>query len=178
MILGSAKILDLVKKKGLVKNLSSRELNFPEGPGFDLRVGEISLISGQGFLGKEERHTASIKKTISTKQKDKEFTLFPGDFCLVSTIEEVKMGKNIFASVYPRSTLFRSGVTLLSGKVSPEYFGKLTFGLANLGPVKFTIELGARIAFIVFQEVKGKSNPSRGQWRGGRIVATKKEKQV
>lgn len=177
MIIGSEKLLSLVKSEGLVKNLSKRELVNPEGPGFDLRLGAIYSIEGKGFLGVTERQTPA-PKLIAEHKKDSSIVIKPGDYYLTATIEEVKIPANIFANIFPRTTLFRSGIQLLSGKVSPGYCGQLVFGLANLGVCEMEIELGARFAFIVFHEVAGFSNASRGQWGGGRIAAEKKERQV
>ena len=56
--------------------------------------------------------------------------------------------------------------------------GGLTFGLANAGPVTVEIEMGARFMHIQFSEVSGGGNMYRGQWQGGRVTTTKKEKQV
>jgi deoxycytidine triphosphate deaminase len=178
MILGSDKILDLVKGDNLVEGLSERELSNPEGPGFDLRSGEFYEIKGEGFLGLEDRKTAQSKLIASFKNKDRFVVLKPGDYFLVKTIEKVQMPKNLLANVFPRSTLFRSGINLISGKISPGYFGNLTFGITNLGSAEFRIELGARIAFILFHEVLGKTNLSRGQWKGGRVSAENLEKQI
>ena len=182
MIIGSDELLRLVKNKNLIQNLCDRELQNPEGPGFDLRAGEFYQITGKGFLGINKRKTTDIKKKSFkiNKKNNKQRTIIikPGDYYLVVTIEKLCMDNNIFAQVFPRSTLFRSGIQLLSGKISPGYFGKLTFGLANLGPASFEIELGARVAFIVFHKVQGRSNLSRGQWKGGRIAARKIEEQV
>lgn len=47
MILGPKTLLELVKKKKLVENLSERELTNPEGAGFDLRLGEAFKIIGK-----------------------------------------------------------------------------------------------------------------------------------
>ncbi len=177
MILSSKEILKRVKENGLVSNLSARELTNPEGPGFDLRVGELYTIEGDGYLGNDSRKTP--QSSLVTGIKDNLITLKPGDYYLIKTIEEVKMDIDTFAMVYPRSTLFRSGLQLLSGKISPGYYGNLTFGLANIGPCDFTLELGSRVAFIAFFEVKGgEDNLSRGQWKGGRVSAGKLEKQI
>ena len=54
MILGVKELLKLVKEKKIVENLSERELKNPEGAGFDLRMGKIYEISGDGFLGIDE----------------------------------------------------------------------------------------------------------------------------
>jgi len=60
MILGIKELHRLVKEKDLVTNLSERELENPEGAGFDLRIGELYEISGQGFLGVTERETPEM----------------------------------------------------------------------------------------------------------------------
>jgi len=179
MVLGPKTLLQLVKKNKLVDNLSERELTNPEGAGFDLRLGEVYKISGTAFLGITERHTAEI--TLIKKFDEKKVSkviLKPGDFYLIKTIEDVNMPDNLTASITPRSTTYRSGLFIRTGNVPPGYCGGLTFALKNEGPVAVTIELGARIVHIQFQEVKGGGNMYRGQWQGGRVTTTKKEKQV
>jgi deoxycytidine triphosphate deaminase len=179
MILGPVKLLQLVKKQKLVENLSERELTNPEGAGFDLRLGEVYKISGKAFLGVTERHTAEIKLVKEYKEgKPSAVTIKPGDFLLIKTIETVNMPQNLTAHITPRSTTYRSGLVIRAGNVPPGYCGGLTFGLKNEGPVSVKIELGARIVHIQFDEVSGGGNMYRGQWQGGRVSTTKKEKQV
>ena len=179
MVIGPKKLLQLVKTKKLVENLSERELTNPEGAGFDLRLGEVYKISGKSFLGVTERKTANIKLVAQYEKGKKTSTIFkPGSFFLVKTIETVKMPKNITASITPRSTTYRSGLFLRTGNVPPGYQGGLIFGLKNEGNVPVTIEMGARIVHIQFHEVKGGGSLYRGQWQGGRITAKKKETQV
>ena len=179
MILGPAKLLQLVRRKKLVEGLSERELTNPEGAGFDLRLGEVYKISGKAFLGLTERHTADIKLVKKYEEgKKNSIIIKPGDFYLVKTIEEVNMPDNLTASITPRSTTYRSGLMIRVGNVPPGYCGGLTFGLVNEGPVRVTIEMGARFVHIQFSEVAGGGNMYRGQWQGGRVSTTKKEKQV
>ena len=59
MILGIDELLKLVKDKQIVQNLSERELNNPEGAGFDLRIGELYEVSGEGFLNIKDRKTST-----------------------------------------------------------------------------------------------------------------------
>jgi deoxycytidine triphosphate deaminase len=202
MILGPKALLDLVKRKKLVENLSERELTNPEGAGFDLRLGEVYKISGNAFLGEIHRKTAEIQLIAKYGSKDPKEKLInqphkshndrvkkneaklskivirPGDFFLVKTIESVNMPANLTASITPRSTTYRSGLFIRTGNVPPGYCGGLTFGLKNEGPVTVEIEMGARFVHIQFSEVKGGGNMYRGQWQGGRVTARKKEKQV
>jgi len=173
MILG----IDVVKKLGLIENLSEKELNNPEGAGFDIRVGEVFEIKNYGFLGVKQRKTPNVE-TIAHHKKDKEYFLKPGEYVLVKTMERVNLPENIVALTFPRSTIQRCGVLLLATQTSPGYSGELVFGLKNLGNENFKLELGSRIANIMFLEVKGKTPRYKGQWQGGRVTTEGEEKQV
>lgn len=180
MILSTEELLKLVAKKNLVENLSKRELDNPEGAGFDLRIGELYELSGNGYLGIDERKTPKEKLVASyNPTKVHKVSLKPGKYYLAATIEKINQPQDIQVLVRPRTTLIRSGVLLLAAFGSPGYNGKFTFGLINIGGLKFTIEMGSRFAHATFLEIKGKTLvPYRGQWQGGRIAARKKEKQI
>ncbi len=179
MIIGPKKLLKLVKEIRLVEDLAKRELTNPEGAGFDLRLGEVYEISGEAFLGVEDRQTPKISLVKKHKKgkKDK-ITIKPGEFYLVATIEKVNIPKNIAAVFLPRTTTFRSGLFLRTGTAQPGYKGKLTFGLKNEGPIPVTLELGCRFAHVQFHWVDGGGSMYRGQWQGGRVTTKKREKQV
>lgn len=176
-VLGVDLLLDLVKDQKLVSNLAQRELTNPEGAGFDIRVGEVYRVIGESFLGVTERHTPESVK-IAEIGKDKDFTLNPGDYVLVKTMEDFNVPSDLTMHTFPRSTLHRSGILLLATQTAPGYNGPLVFGLKNLGDCTVRIELGARIAHVQFLQVAGKANDYRGQWKGGRVTHTKTETQV
>jgi len=180
MVLGVDKLLELVKEKKLVEGLCERELTNPEGAGFDLRLGELFELEGEGFLGIENRDTPNLKKVAEYKSDDPEesFEIAPGKYYLVTTIESVNLPPDIIAFIVSRTTLFRSGIALFNGAVSPGYQGKLTFAICNLGNQKIRIALGARVVHITFHEVSGNSNLYRGQWQGGRVTTEGEERQV
>jgi len=179
MLLGVKKLLELVKTKKLVENLSERELKNPEGAGFDLRIGELYELKGKGFLGIEERKTPKIKLFAKyNKKKPKKVFLQPRTYYLMKTIEKLNLPGNLLALFTPRSTLYRSGVYIFGGQTAPGYQGELTTGIFNFRNEKFELEMGSRVIHIMFFEVKGKSSLYRGQWQGGRITTKKKEKQV
>lgn len=179
MILGPKILLKLVKEKKLVENLSERELTNPEGAGFDLRLGAVYKIKGKGFLGIEERQTPESFLVAEYNVKKKSKIVFkPGDFYLVQTIESFNLPENLTANFKPRTTTFRSGLFLRTGNVAPGYKGQVAFGMKNEGPSVVEIELGSRFVHVQFEEVKGGGSSYRGQWQGGRVSATKREKQV
>jgi len=179
MVLGIKKILELVKEKRLVENLSKRELQNPEGAGFDLRIGELYEISGKGFLGVEERETPEMKLIVKYEEgKTNEVLLKPNVYYLMKTVEDVNMPEDLLAIMTPRSTLFRSGVYIFGGQVPPGYKGGLNMGIYNFRQEDFRLEMGSRVVHIMFFQVEGESNLYRGQWQGGRVTTEQKEKQV
>ena len=182
MILGIKELHKLVSEQKLVENLCDREMNNPEGAGFDLRMGEVYEISGDGFLGVEERQTPEIKllaKYNSERIDDENFFVFePGKYYLITTIEKVNLPVTLSGIIFPRTTMFRSGLGLFNGIVQPGYCGELTFGICNLGKSKIKVSFGARVVHITFQEVLGEGNQYRGQWQGGRVATGGKEVQI
>ena len=180
MFLGIDKLHDLVKNIDLVSNLSSRELENPEGTGFDLRVGAISVFTGEelALLTVDKRKTPSIKMLASITQGDKLVRIDPGQYVLATTMERVNLPDFLVGIIRPRSTLYRSGIILSSGQVNPGYVGELTFGFYNASPYPFTLEIKARIAHILFGYVEGKAMSYKGQWQGGRISTESIEEQI
>ncbi|MBU0646902.1 MAG: hypothetical protein ABIJ83_00545 [Patescibacteria group bacterium] len=182
MILGIQKLHELVKENKLVENLCDRELNNPEGAGFDLRLGEVYELEDDGFLGVEERNTPKInlldKFDLNKNEKDNFFIFKPNKYYLIKTIEKVNLPNNLSGIIFPRTTLFRSGLGLFNGVVQSGYCGELTFGICNLGKSNIKISFGARIAHITFHEVFGQGNEYRGQWQGGRVGTDGKEVQI
>ncbi len=179
MILGVDELLKLVSEKKLVEGLSERELTNPEGCGFDLRLGKVWEISGETFLGVTDRKSVEAKLLMEYDEgKSQIFELKPGQQVLVTIVEKLNLPANLTANLWSRSTLYRSGILLAGGNVAPGYCGEISFTLFNSSKCNFKVEMGARIAHILFYEIKGNSSLYRGQWQGGRVVTEKKEKQV
>lgn len=179
MVLGIEELHKLVKEQKLVDGLSERELTSPEGAGFDLRIGELYEVSGEGYLGIEQRDTPKMKLIASYKEGEKkEVVLKPHIYYAMKTVEDVNLPNNILAMMTARSTLFRSGISLFGGQVPPGYEGGLVLGVYNFRDTDFHLEMGARVVHIMFFEVKGTGNMYRGQWRGGRVTTDGRETQV
>jgi deoxycytidine triphosphate deaminase len=179
MIIGLDILLERVKKGELIINLSQRELDHPEGAGFDLRAGEIYRIKSSGYLGVIQRQTPDVELIASyTESGSSEVILQPSEYYLVKIIEEITLDPDMLGIFHPRSTLFRSGVVLQTGVHPPGYSGAPTFGLYVAGNHPFRLEVGARIAHINILRIEGLSSPYRGQWQGGRVTTGEKETQV
>jgi deoxycytidine triphosphate deaminase len=180
MVIGPKILLKLVKEKNLVDKLDKRELETPEGAGFDLRLGAVHKISGgAAFLGISDRETPTIETLLTyEKSKKQELKIKPSEFYLLQTIEEINLPLDITAQILPRTTTFRCGLILRTGPVQPGYQGSLTFACFNAGPLPVVLELGCRFAHIQFFWVDGEGEQYRGQWQGGRVTTDKREKQV
>ena len=179
MVLGVDELLKLVKEINLVEGLSERELTNPEGCGFDLRLGKIWEISGETFLGITDRKTVEAKLLMEYDETESRiFELKPGKQVLVTVVEKLNLPADLTANLWSRSTLYRSGIILAGGNVSPGYSGEISFTLFNSSQCSFKVEMGARIAHILFYEVKGKTGLYRGQWQGGRVVTDGTEVQI
>lgn len=177
MIYSPSALLDLVRNGQIVKNLSDRELLTPEGVGFDLRLGSLSVIGdGSGSLRVSTRRTPPVR-VISADERGC-VSLEPGETYLASTVEEFNLPPELAATFFPRSTLFRSGVGFHSSILPPGYVGPMTFALTNHHNRPFEMEIGARFAHVVFHSVHGDVGLYRGQWQGGRISQPNDEGQV
>src|SRR3989338_664860 len=100
MPLGPEILLELVRENKLVENLDERELNNPEGAGFDLRLGEVHEFidrpAEEPFLGIEKRHTPETKLTLKYEEgKEIWLELKQGDYVLVKTIEKVNLPNDL-----------------------------------------------------------------------------------
>lgn len=180
MILGHTELRKLIKSHQLIKGLSEREINHPEGCVFDLRLDKIYELTGKAFLGIDERETPDLEEVASYKPKQRSSFVFePGEYYVTKTIESVNLPDNIAAIFKPRSTTFRSGLIVRTGIANPGYQGPLFFGTKNEGKNPVEIELGARYVSVIFLQVKGKPVHSyRGQWQGGRESTKGRERQI
>lgn len=177
MIITPKTLLEMIHDGKIIKNLSNRELNSPEGVGFDLCLDKIAILeAGSGSLKIDTRRTPKVKNINPDTTNC--FQLKPNKSYLATTIEEFELPNELAAVFYPRSTLFRSGIIFGSSVLPPGYIGPMTFTLTNNYHEKFEIEKGARFAHVVFHSVSGDVGLYKGQWQGGRISQPDDEGQI
>lgn len=177
-ILGIKEVVKKIQEEKLIEGLGGRDLSNPEGTGIDLRLGAVhkiveggAYIEADGPAGLGRRRGVKTEELYTLKEGDKqdELTVKPGEYYLVQTAEALNTPLNLMPMIYPRSSLHRAGLLLLVTKTDPGYKGKLTLGLANLGPFEVKLQLGARICNIVFHTIEGEAIGYRGQHQGGRV---------
>ncbi len=175
MILGLDEVLKRVEKENLIEGLSERELHNPEGCGIDLRVKEIhKIISGGAFIKADLGLDLGTRKGVETEiiscydpnqdpSEQDEVHLQPDEYYLVKTIEYLNIPSDLMVLSYGRGTLMKSGIFLLASKGDPGYQGHLVFGLKNFSLFPVSIQMGARIANVVFMKIEGQTINYRGQ---------------
>ncbi|UZE93226.1 MAG: hypothetical protein IB617_00010 [Candidatus Nealsonbacteria bacterium] len=179
MILGTDKLLELIRNQNLIQGLDEKDINI-EGCGIDLRIGEVyEMGEGKGFIFRDTRKTPLYKLIAKFKEKEnKKLKLKPGKFYIAKTVEIINTPKNLYGIFIPRGTFFANGILVLGFRVDPGYKGNFRFHLINLAGSDFEIEMGSRIANMIFLEVSGKTTSYKGQWQGGRAFIEKEEKQT
>jgi len=179
MILGVQELKALIKEKNLIQGLDESDINF-EGCGVDLRLGELhEMESGEGFLHINERKTPNYKLVAKfEKGTSNKVKLIPGKFYIGVTHETINTPVDLFGWFIPRTTLYANGVLVQGIRTDPGFNGKFKFFMFNTSDRPFEIEMGSRIANMVFHTVQGKTNLYKGQWQGGRVFIKEKEKQI
>ena len=79
------------------------------------------------------------------------YILQPGAVVLATTLEFVKMPRNVCCDLKLKSTIGRSFINhTLAGFVDPGFQGQITLELHNIGPNPYTLRHKDRIAQLVF----------------------------
>ncbi|MFH1228811.1 MAG: hypothetical protein V1678_00105 [Candidatus Aenigmatarchaeota archaeon] len=179
MILGIDKVLELINSQRLIEGLDESNINV-EGCGIDLRIGELYEMSAdEGFLHIETRKTPNFELIAKfDKGKSTKVKIEPGKTYSATTVEVINTPEDLIGWFIPRSTLYKNGIVVQGIRTDPGYRGKFSFVLTNVSSKPFEIEMGARIANIVFHKVDGKTNSYIGQWQGGRAFIPKTENQT
>jgi deoxycytidine triphosphate deaminase len=179
MILGIDKVVELIRSKNLVEGLDEKNINF-EGCGADLRIGEIyEMDEEEGFLYLDTRKTPKYKLLAKfEKGKSIKVKLKPGKVYVGVTVERINTPEDLFGWFIPRQTLYKCGIVVQGIRTDPGYHGNFSFVMINVSKKDFELEMGARIANMVFHKVEGKPNLYKGQWQGGRAFIEKEEKLV
>ena len=90
--------------------------------------------------------------------------LFPGEVVLASTIEQVKIPRNVACDLKLKSTLGRLWINhSLAGWCDPGFEGDITLELQNLGPAPFILHAGRRIAQLIFIAMESEPDVAYGE---------------
>ncbi len=90
--------------------------------------------------------------------------LFPGEVILASTLEYVKIPRDVACDLKLKSTLGRLWINhSLAGWCDPGFEGQITLELQNLGPTPFILDAGRRIAQLIFIAMENPPTTAYGE---------------
>ena len=117
---------------------------------YDLRLGPDSYVVGDG---------APIHLTDNQRY----LTVAPGQFALLTTLEELAIPADLLAFITVRNSFKMQGLINVSGfHVDPTFKGKLVFAVNNIGPSDIRFRLGEATFTIFFSRVTGEIEGKRG----------------
>jgi dCTP deaminase len=115
---------------------------------YDVRVSEHWICPTRD---PEEFHAGHVK-------------LFPGEVVLASTVEHVKIPRDVACDLKLKSTLGRLWINhSMAGWCDPGFTGNITLELQNLGPEPFVLEAGRRIAQLIFIQMASEPDVAYGE---------------
>ena len=121
--------------------------------GFDMRLAEVARFAGAGSIGIDNADRVLPEIESIVPDADGWLNLEPGTYHIVYA-ETVSLPKNLMAFARPRSSLGRSGVSLHTSVWDAGYSGRSTSLMVVYNPAGFRVQMGARVAQMVFIELK------------------------
>jgi dUTP pyrophosphatase len=120
--------------------------------GFDLRLDEVKRFVGPGSIGID--NADRVLPELESVEPDEQgwLQLVPGAYH-ITYAETVSLPKNLMALGRPRSSLGRSGVSLHTAVWDAGYSGRSTSLMVVYNPEGFQVQIGARVAQLVFIEL-------------------------
>ncbi len=172
----------VLTKEQILKKISRGELSFTpkldkfqvKAHSIDLRMGFTFLVPKHWHMTRRGREPLSIDYYDPAVKNDhyevveleqgQYFDILPQEHVIISTLESIKMPKNVMAILFPRSSVNRRGLSVeLSGIIDAGYEGQLIIPVTN--NIRQTIRLypGERFCQVIFEELAAptKNMPSR-----------------
>jgi dCTP deaminase len=139
MILTAQQISEAYRRGDLVINPFEEEQI--QGATYDLRVGE------QGA-------TTSAKRLVNIRETGY-LLLQPGDFGVITVLEEVRLGPQYAGRFGLRSKYARKGIIATTGpQIDPGYHGRLIIGLSNLTPRQISLPYKDDLVSVEFHRLE------------------------
>ena len=149
MILSGVEIVT----RQLVRNL--RNVTTQQQPcGVDLTLRQVSKWTSAATIDFDNtKRQAAETSSLPFDSISHTITLQPGAY-LVDFNETVQIPLNCMASVFPRSSLWRSGLGISAGVVDAGYEGAMGALMEVKNPHGVVLHKDAKLAQIVFEEMK------------------------
>lgn len=157
----------ILSDRDIKKAIASGRIKVTPKPDYETQLGSCSLDMHLNNHFRVFKHSSypyiDLKGPIDTDKLMKEivvpkgepFIMQPGDFALVTTLENLTLADDIIGKIEGRSSLGRLGI-IVHGTASifdPGWDGKPTMELGNLGMMPVALYPGMRICAFTFEEL-------------------------
>lgn len=111
------------------------------------------------FVGRTREHGVTfglssagydVRVEFDREGEQEVLPLYPGQFCLASTIERFSMTNDIVGIVHDKSSWARRGLAVQNTVIEPGWCGWLTLELTNHSREKIILRRGMGIAQVIF----------------------------
>ncbi len=164
--------MSVLSRTKILEKIKSGEMGFsPALDKFQLRTHSIDLRLGFTFMVPKFWHITSKGREalqidyltdkssnnldIVELEQGQYFDVLPGEYVIFSTLERIKLPKNIMAVLYPRSSVNRRGLSVdLTGIIDAGYSGHLIIPVRNNTRTQsIRVYPGERFCQLVFEEL-------------------------
>lgn len=181
--------MSVLTREDIIKYVDEEKITFtPQLDRFQLQAHSVDLRLGFTFLVPKSWHVTKLGREqfhmdyYATKRPDyfdvvelekrQFFDLLPGEHILVSSLESVKIPKDLMAVMYPRTSINRKGISVdQTGIIDSGYEGQLVIPIRN-NTSSQTVRLypGERFCQIVFQELTQEVSARRSRYHQKDII--------
>ncbi|ANU09541.1 Deoxycytidine triphosphate deaminase [Planococcus antarcticus DSM 14505] len=160
----------ILSNQSIKKKIQDHELEITPITNAQYQPASVDLRLGNHFLSLDESSVAhlSLEKAAAYKEVFEERILIPPHgFILGTTLEWIKLPKNVTAFVEGRSSIGRLGLFIQNaGWVDPGFEGNITLELYNANQVPIELIAGRRICQIVLAELDQEGPAYNGKYFG------------
>ena len=139
----------------------------------DLRLAEEFVVfhpAKVAFLDPHDPSTLTRATERVRVEHDQGIIVNPGEFVLASTIERVRIPRDLVGVVDGRSSIGRLAIVVhaTAGFIDPGFEGQITLELSNLGRIPVKLYPGTRVAQIVLYRMTSPAESPYGHDRGSK----------
>lgn len=181
--------MSIITRKEILERIQAGSLGFKPGldqfqlqeHSVDLRLGFTFMIPKMWHMTPRGRESLDITHfdkrnheyfDVIELEQGQYFDLLPQEYILVSTLESIKMPRDLMAVLYPRSSTNRKGLSLdLTGLIDAGYDGQLVLPIRNnTRSQAVRLYPGERLCQVAFEELKTEVAPRESKYHQKDII--------
>jgi dCTP deaminase len=178
----------ILSDRDIRTNLQNGKIVINPTPNLDQVLGSCSIDFHLGNTFKIFNHSkypyidprspnlsSEIMKEI-TISKEEAFIMRPGEFCLATTVEHLKIDNDLLGRLEGRSSLGRIGIIVHStaARFDPGWDGTPVLELGNIGVLPVALYPGMKICSFTFEELSSPSENPYSKRKDAKYINQKK----